>query len=58
VILLQWIAGAFLLFILAPFCLGAIWFGISNDWISTFSIVGGTAGLALIFWLLNKFDWK
>jgi len=57
-ILIQWLVGAFLMFLMLPLCLGAIWFGISQNWINTLMIVGGALGLLLIFWLMNKFDWK
>ncbi len=46
------------MFVLLPLCLAAIWFGVSDNWVNTLSILGGVLGLAFTFWALSKFNWS
>jgi hypothetical protein len=57
-VLLQWLVGAFFMFLLLPICLAAIWFGLTDNLRNTFLILSGSAGLFFIFKLMEKFDWK
>ncbi len=57
-VIFQWLVGALLMFVLLPLCLAAIWFGVSDNWVNTLSILGGVLGLAFTFWALSKFNWS
>lgn len=54
----QWLVGAFLAFLMLPLCIGAIWFGATDNLRNTFLILGGCLGLYVIFKIAEKFDWK